>query len=132
MATIDELRETLPYPQTYVPAVAKGRALVMQREPGSGIDLVLHGYLLCQDWDKRVFFHWKDARSAHTLEVTRILDDTPERFRFHANEETPVTYALTPLTPERFTSEFRDRYERQGSVPDFADERALHAWLLRR
>lgn len=132
MATVEELRQTLPYPQTYVPEAGRAHALVMERQPGTSASLVLHGYLLCQDWDKRVFFHWRDGRSAHTLEVTRILDDTPQLFRFHANEAEPVTYSLTPVTVAEFTARFREQYERQGSVPDFADDAALHGWLRRR
>jgi hypothetical protein len=132
MATVEELRQTLPYPQTYAPRVARDAALSLVREPGAGLELVLHAYLLCQDWDKRVFIHWKDAHSAHTLEITRILEDTPERFCFHANEEEPVTYTLTPLTVDCFDRCFREGYERQGHVPEFPDAAALHAWLLRR
>jgi hypothetical protein len=132
MVTIDELRHNLPYPQTYTPEVARKAALSMEREPGVGIDLVLKPYILCQDWDKRVFIHWKDSRGVRTLEITRILEDTPQRFSFHANEEIPVTYTLTPLTLECFNGTLRESYERQGNVPDFADEAALHAWLLRR
>lgn len=132
MATIEQLRQDLPYPQTYTPLVAQQAALAMEREPGVGIDLVLKPYILCQDWDKRVFIHWKDNRGVRTLEITRIMEDTPERFSFHANEEVPVTYTLTPLTLACFNSTLRDGYERQGNVPDFQDEAALHAWLLRR
>jgi len=132
MTTVEEIRQTLPYPQTYVPKVAEGRALGMEREPGAGIDLVLQAYILCQDWDKRVFIHWKDSRQAHTLEITRITEDTSERFVFRASEAEPVTYILEPLTLDCFTRFMRESYERQGNVPDFADDAALHAWLLRR
>jgi len=31
-----------------------------------------------------------------------------------------------------FNGVLRESYERQGNVPDFQDESALHAWLLRR
>jgi hypothetical protein len=132
MATVDELRQTLPYPQTYTPAVAHKAALALERDPGVGIDLVLKPYILVQDWDKRVFIHWKNSRGVRTLEITRILEDTPARFSFHANEDVPITYTLTPLTLACFNDTLRDAYERQGNVPDFADEAALHAWLLRR
>jgi hypothetical protein len=132
MVTVEELRHSLPYPQTYTPTVAQQAALTMERDPGVGIDLVLKPYVLCQDWDKRVFIHWKDSRCVHTLEITRILDDTPEQFSFHANEEIPVTYTLRPLTLRRFNDTLRESYEREGNVPDFADDAALHAWLLRR
>ncbi len=132
MATIEELRQTLPYPQTYTPRVAANTAVCMERQPGAGIDLVLHPYLLCQDWDKRVFFHWKDSHQAHTLEITRIVEDTPERFIFRASEDEPVTYTLSALTVEMFDRYFREGYERQGNVPDFTSQSALHAWLLRR
>ena len=132
MATVEELRQNLPYPQTYTPKAAEKAALSMERNPGAGIDLVLKPYILCQDWDKRVFIHWKDGRGVRTLEITRIVEDTRERFSFHANEETPVTYTLTPLTIARFNDTLREGFERQGHVPDFSDEAALHAWLLRR
>ena len=132
MATVEELRKNLPYPQTYTPKVAEKAALSLERDPGVGIDLVLKPYILCQDWDKRVFIHWKDSRGVRTLEITRILEDTPERFSFHANEDVPVTYTLSPLTIECFDSALRESFERQGHVPDFTDEAALHAWLLRR
>lgn len=132
MATVEELRQTLPYPQTYTPKVAADPALSMTREPGVGIELVLRPYLLCQDWDKRVFIHWRDAQGTRTLEVTRILEDTEGSFRFHASEAEPVTYALEPLTLDCFNRFLREGYERQGNVPDFADDAALHAWLLRR
>lgn len=132
MATIEELRQTLPYPQTYTPKVAEKVALSLERDPGRGIELVLRPYILCQDWDKRVFIHWKDSRGVRTLEITRIIEDSPGRFQFHANEEVPVTYTLTPLTLACFNDALRESYERQGNVPDFTDEAALHAWLLRR
>jgi hypothetical protein len=132
MATIEELRQSLPYPQTYTPQVAAGAAVTMARQPGAAHELVLHPYLLCQDWDKRVFFHWKDSHQAHTLEITRIVEDTPERFVFRASEDEPVTYTLTSLTIEAFDRYFREEYERRGSVPDFPTQAALHAWLLRR
>jgi len=132
MATVEELRASLPYPQTYTPAVAQNAALAMERDPGTGIDLVLKPYILCQDWDKRVFIHWKDSRGVRTVEITRIVEDTPERFSFHANEEITVTYTLTPLTIDCFNTTLRDTFERQGPVPDFQDQAALHAWLLRR
>jgi hypothetical protein len=132
MVTVEELRQSLPYPQTYTPEVAQKAALSMERLPGVGVDLVLKPYILCQDWDKRVFIHWKDSRGVRTLEITRILEDSPERFQFHANEEIPVTYTLIPLTLACFNGALRESYERQGNVPDFADEAALHAWLLRR
>ena len=132
MATIEELRQTLPDPQTYTPRVAANAAVMMERQPGAVHELVLHPFLLCQDWDKRVFLHWKDSHQAHTLEITRIVEDSPERFVFRASEDEPVTYAVTPLTLETFDRYFREGYERQGSVPDFATQAALHAWLLRR
>jgi hypothetical protein len=132
MATVEELRHTLPYPQTYTPKVAVKAALSMERDPGVGIDLVLKPFILCQDWDKRVVIHWKDGRGVRTVEITRILEDTPGRFSFHANEEIPVTYTLSPLTIECFNKTLRESYERQGHVPEFTDEAALHAWLLRR
>ena len=132
MTTIDELRQTLPYPQTYTPRVAQDAALCLDRDPGTGSELALLAYLLCQDWDKRVFIHWKDSRQAHTREVTRILEDTAERFCFRASEAEPVTYTLTPLTVECFNRFMREGYERQGHVPEFADQASLHAWLLRR
>src|SRR5829696_9766392 len=77
MVTVEELRQSLPYPQTYTPQVALKAALSMERQPGVGIDLVLRPYILCQDWDKRVFIHWKDSRGVRTLEITRILEDSP-------------------------------------------------------
>jgi hypothetical protein len=136
MATIEELRERLPYPTTYVPLVAgqgeQTSALQLARQPGTDGEVVLRPYILCQDWDKRVFLHWKDERRAHTLELTRILEDTAERFCFHASEEQPVTYTLTPLTLAVFNAGVREEYERHGHVPDFTDDGALHAWLLRR
>lgn len=132
MVTVEELRRSLPYPQTYTPEVAHKAALSLERLPGVGVDLVLKPYILCQDWDKRVFIHWKDSRGVRTLEITRILEDSAERFQFHANEEIPVTYTLIPLTLACFNGALRESYERQGNVPDFADEAALHAWLLRR
>ena len=132
MATIEELRQSLPYPQTYTPAVAQNAALALERVPGVGVDLVLKPYILCQDWDKRVVIHWKNNRGVRTLEITRIVEDTPERFSFHANEETVVTYTLTPLTIECFDESLREQFERQGHVPDFQDRAALHSWLLRR
>ncbi|MGE0542494.1 MAG: hypothetical protein AB7R89_20190 [Dehalococcoidia bacterium] len=132
MVTVEELRQSLPYPQTYTPKVALKAALSMERQPGAGIDLVLKPYILCQDWDKRVFIHWKDSRGVRTLEITRILEDSPERFQFHVNEEIPVTYTLSPLTLACFNNTLREAYERQGNVPDFPDDAALHAWLLRR
>ncbi len=132
MATIEEIRRTLPYPQTYTPKVAEKVALSLERDPGIGIELVLRPYILCQDWDKRVVIHWKESRQVRTLEITRILEDTPACFAFRASEEEPVTYTLTPLTLECFNSLLRESYERQGNVPDFTDEHSLHAWLLRR
>jgi hypothetical protein len=132
MATIDEIRETLTYPNTYTPRVAEGRAVTLTRRPGAGVELALRPYLLCQDWDKRVVIHWTDNHGPHSLEVTRIMEDTPERFSFHANEPELIEYRLEPLTRELFDRELRGGYHRQGHVPDFADDAALSAWLLRR
>lgn len=136
MATIEELRQTLPYPQPYTPVVesAPGRptALQVEQEPGGVPGLALRATVLCQDWDKRVVIHWIDEQGSHTLEMTRIIEDTPERFRFRASEEQATVYTLTPLTLETFNRYFREDYERVGHVPDFADEATLHQWLLRR
>lgn len=132
MTTVDELRQTLPYPHTYTPKVAAHAALSLTREPGVGVALALKPFLLCQDWDKRVVIHWRDTDKGRTMAITRILEDSEERFSFHADEQEPATYVLTPLTLECFASHFRDGYERQGNVPDFRNEAALSAWLLRR
>jgi hypothetical protein len=129
---MQDLRE-LAYPRTMMPAVAgiADHRNVLLVESDSGPEgIAVRPFLLCQDWDKRVVIHWEDDRGSYTFTVTDVVADEPGKFEFIRADEPAGRVWLTPLTFERFESEWRNRDPEAGNVPQFDSEDQFRRWFL--
>ncbi len=132
MATIEDLR-ALAYPRTYTPAVAgpAGERAVLFVETERGPEgVAVRPILLCQDWDGRVVIHWEDDRGSRTYTVLDVTEDSPQRFAFARADEPAGAVWLTPLSFERFESEWRSLDPEAGNVPRFESEEQFRRFFL--
>lgn len=129
--TMQALRQ-LPYPGTYMPAVAgpPDRRRVLLASSAEGPEgIALRPFLLCQDWDQRVVIHWEDDHGSTTYTVSDVIADTPERFEFVREDPPGGTVTLRPLSLEEFETIFRQRDDAQ-QIPRFGSEEQYRRWFL--